>query len=158
MSTRLTEARAALDTARRDRRTAPQRGPTMFTPAESEAEPSWTEPASLSGAVTEHIDAAIRAAAEELEYLSVVDVTPKITEPLYDLRVIGNRMLAAARRGWIESTGEYESGGAERHGRPIRRWRSLLASHPYATNAEPELGAVIDHAKEARDVCRPSYP
>jgi hypothetical protein len=122
MSSRLDDARRALDRVRADRAAQPpslfDQPPAYLQTVEANASEQWNE----------HALDAIRAAARVHPELTVDDVHPFITEPVHDLRALGPVMLRAARDGVIRrKPGAYRtSDRPETHSRPLAVWTSLL--------------------------------
>lgn len=125
------------------------RGPDLFTAPRPAAQDPWPS-LSTSALWREAALEEVRRVAGRTDTFTVADLD--VPDHAQDARAVGNVLLEAARRGWIEATDRYASGGAARHGRPVRVWRSKLSL--YATNAEPDqkLGAVIDPTEATREI------
>lgn len=112
-SARLSEAIAALDEYREHRQ------PDLFSVTRE-------SPRSATRQWKEAAQAAIREAAIRLDCLTVEDVIWPSRAHAVDERARGAALLTAARAGVIEVTDEYRRAGPDRHGRPMRVFRSLL--------------------------------
>jgi len=125
MSSRLDEARAALDQARANR-TPP--APTLFDDSPPKERATRSVERNASDEWHEHAIEAVRAAARRRLELTIDDVRPFITKPVNDTLAIGAVMLRAARAGIIErQIGQFRiSGRPETHSRPLALWRSLI--------------------------------
>jgi hypothetical protein len=118
MSTRLREAREACEEARQERAMSPAGDtPDLFS--------EWTEPASPPEGWVDRVLAIIEATARTHETFTVEAVRPHVP-PTVDYRSLGAVFSQAARLGYIAADGWVSGDGKMRHGRPIRRWVSLL--------------------------------
>lgn len=99
----------------------------LFAEPTPEPEPTvdtWTESESATEAWKQHALEVVERTARGRASFTVADVLPQLDET-YDTRAVGAVLLTAARKRWIVSDG-WTSGGASRHGRPVRVWRSRL--------------------------------
>lgn len=114
MNGRLRDAVAALDDYRADKA---QQQPDLFTILEQVVE--------TAGEVyRQETLQAIYELAQRRPTFTVEHVQP-LAAPCHDRRAIGGLLVEANKRGWINKGG-WVSSGAERHGRPVREWHSLL--------------------------------
>jgi hypothetical protein len=67
---------------------------------------------------------ALEELARTRETLTVEYLSP-LCSTTYDRRALGGILREGKRRRWIEAAG-YVNAGAERHGRPVMLWRSLI--------------------------------
>jgi hypothetical protein len=118
MSTRLDEARAALEHHRTQRDAPPDLFSHEVERVADNAGPEWRAQALE----------AVRHAAEAQDFIIITDVWRRMPDmPIYDGRAIGQIMRRAKQLGWITPTGQYKpSPVPEHHGRPLLIWRSEL--------------------------------
>lgn len=118
-STRLREAQAAIASYRAQQAAQPDQPDLFSTLAaiESVAEHAGDEWRTAALEVVQRV-------ARSRPTLTIEDVAPLVPDTP-DRRALGYVMLAAKTSGWLEALG-YVNSGAERHGKPIRLWRSRL--------------------------------
>ena len=129
---RVLDARAALDAARSERSAAERaqaEGPQLVDLfADPDPLGDWTNPRSPTQEWTEDAVAALHDLALSRETFTVDAVLSRVGST-YDKRAVGAVLRVGHRQHWI-SADVWVAGGPERHGRPIRLWRSLLWRPP----------------------------
>lgn len=122
MSRRLDEAREALAMFRHEREREPA---SLFGAEPSLANEGWRRPRSASKRWTGDALEAVRRAALSASHLTVDDVRWP-DDSTVDNRARGAVLIAACKAGVLVPTASYVSGGPDRHGRPLRVFRSRL--------------------------------